>query len=54
MTVKWSHRPPGGTGRFGGGWEWKLGAQCGNLSRRRGHVLISLLVAELSIRWDRR
>lgn len=36
-------------GRFGGGWQWKVGVQAGG-SRDRGTVLVSLLVAELTIR----
>jgi hypothetical protein len=33
-------------GRFGGGWQWKLGFQACKTS-----IIISLLVAELSISW---
>ena len=35
-------------GRFGGGWQWKLGFQASKTS-----IIISLLVAELSISWYR-
>lgn len=41
-------------GRFGGGWQWKLGVQSGDLSRRHGHVIVSLLVFTVSVRWGYR
>jgi len=41
--VKWSHRPKDALwGRFGGGWNWKLGFQIGSTT-----LIVSLLVAEL-------
>lgn len=39
-------------GRFGGGWQWKLGFQAGNLSRRRGTIIVSLLVCSVRIEWS--
>lgn len=36
-------------GRFGGGWNWKLGFQAGC-----GTVIIALLVAELILSFERR
>lgn len=44
--ICFTHRSPGGPGRFGGYWGWKVGAQW---SKRC--VLVSLLLAEL--RFDR-
>lgn len=35
-------------GRFGGGWNWKVGIQVGGKT-----VLISLLVAQLTLTWDK-
>lgn len=55
MTAKLSHRPPTSRmGRFGGGWQWKVGVQAGRLSRKRGTVIVSLLVAELRLDWGAR
>lgn len=34
-------------GRFGGGWDWKLGLQASTPSKRGCTVIVSLLVAEL-------
>jgi hypothetical protein len=39
VTVR--HRPSGGMGRFGGGWEWKVGVQA---SRNCRSIIVSLLV----------
>jgi hypothetical protein len=37
-------------GRFGGGWQWKLGITAGRLSRAKGGtVLVALLVDEYRI-----
>jgi hypothetical protein len=48
-AIKYSHRSKQATmGRFGGGWNWKLGIQTGERS-----VLISLLVSELKITWPK-
>jgi hypothetical protein len=33
-------------GRFGGGWQWKLGLQVGGRT-----MLVSLVVAELRVSW---
>lgn len=37
--------------RFGGGWEWKVGVQTTKLVRRRGSVVVSLLVRQVRIGW---
>lgn len=43
--IKWSMRPRNSfPGRFGAGWNWKVGFQAGG-----GTLLISLLIAELVI-----
>jgi hypothetical protein len=45
MKISFSIRSSKGfMGRFGGGWNWKLGFQAGGRS-----VVISLLIAELTI-----
>jgi hypothetical protein len=41
-------------GRFGGGWQWEVGVRAGNLTRQRGTLYITLLVASLRVSWDRR
>lgn len=47
LCIRWSHRSPRGVwGRFGGGWQWKLGIQQGGNT-----VIVSLFVAELRIEW---
>lgn len=54
VKVKWSHRPPSAPlGRFGGGWQWKLGVQASALRRSSGTVIVSLLVGDLRIDWGR-
>jgi hypothetical protein len=47
VKINFSMRSTNGyMGRFGGGWDWKLGFQAG------GHcVIFSLLVADLRITW---
>lgn len=54
INWRYSHCDTSGAGRFGGGWQWQLGFQCGNLSRKRGHIIINLLVATLTIKWGPR
>jgi hypothetical protein len=55
VTVKFRHRPPTAPmGRFGGCWQWKLGVQVSRVPAPQGTVLLSLLIAEVSIRWHRR
>lgn len=45
FRIKWSIRPRNSfPGRFGAGWNWKVGVQAGG-----GTVLFSLLIAELMI-----
>jgi hypothetical protein len=45
MKISFSIRSSKGfMGRFGGGWNWKLGFQAGGKS-----IVISLLIAELTI-----
>jgi hypothetical protein len=39
-------------GRFGGGWQWKVGAQAGDLSRERGTVIVNLLTFSVRISWE--
>jgi len=39
-------------GRFGGGWQWKVGVQAGNLSRKRGSVIVNLLTFYVRIVWE--
>lgn len=41
-------------GRFGGGWQWELGFQAGNLTRRHGTVIVNLLVSSVRISWNRK
>lgn len=45
ITFSW-RSPRSLMGRFGGGWNWKIGVQAGG-----GTMLFSLLVAELVISW---
>lgn len=50
LRVTWLHRTSDELhGRFGGGWQWKLGVQAGGRS-----AVVSLLVAELKVSWGRR
>jgi len=42
-------RNDGFMGRFGGGWDWKLGIQASTPNKYGWTVIISLLVASLSI-----
>lgn len=42
-------RADGYMGRFGGGWNWKLGIQASSLTKDSWTMIISLLVAELRI-----
>lgn len=44
MRITYTHRPSSGLGRFGGGWNWKVGTQVGVRT-----LILSLLVAELRI-----
>lgn len=54
VRVRWSHRPSSSpNGRFGGGWQWNVGVQAGNLTRRRGTVIVNLLIASVRIEWRR-
>lgn len=47
VTYRWrSSREP--WGRFGGGWNWKLGVQAGG-----GTVILALLVCSLRFTWTR-
>ena len=39
-------------GRFGGGWQWKVGVQAGNLSRQRGTVILNLLTFYVRVGWE--
>lgn len=49
VRVKFSVRCKDGVmGRFGGGWNWKLGIQAGGST-----IIFSLLVAELTVRWHK-
>lgn len=55
LRVVWSHnRPDDFLGRFGGGWQWKVGAQASTITRRSGCVIVDLLVASLRITWNRK
>lgn len=52
LRLAYSHRPPSAPmGRFGGGWQWKMGVQAGRLSRQRGTVLLALGISELRVSW---
>jgi hypothetical protein len=52
VKVGFRHRPPSERmGRFGGGWQWEVGFQAGNLSRARGCVIVNLLVASVRVEW---
>ena len=45
MVIRFSYRSSNSImGRFGGGWNWKLGFQCGGST-----VLVSLLIVEIII-----
>lgn len=44
MKIKLEHRPPKLFGRFGGGWNWKLGFQAGGKT-----LIISLLVFSIRV-----
>lgn len=48
LRVRYTHRDRAAfMGRFGGGWQWKLGLQAGGRT-----LIVSLLVAELRFDWD--
>jgi hypothetical protein len=52
LRVKLSKRSPEAPhGRFGGGWQWKVGVQASALRRARGTVIVSLLTSQLRIDW---
>lgn len=54
IKVRWLHTPPAAPmGRFGGGWQWEVGAQASGFSRPRGTVIVNLLVASIRIDWSR-
>jgi hypothetical protein len=38
-------------GRFGGGWQWKLGVQAGRVSWRQGGAIVNLLVSYVRVEW---
>lgn len=49
-----SQRPASSAwGRFGGGWQWKLGIQAGTITRQRFSVIVSLLVTEWRVTYNR-
>lgn len=49
MRIRLKHKPPNAfMGRFGGGWQWKLGFQAA-----RGTLIISLLVFDIRIDWSK-
>lgn len=48
VRLSWRSRKSA-MGRFGGGWDWKLGFQVGGST-----LLISLLVAELRVQLEKR
>ena len=49
FVVAYEHKSNDGIiGRFGGGWNWKLGFQCST-----GCIMIFLLVSSLRIEWYR-
>jgi hypothetical protein len=51
VRLSYDHRPRTALGgRFGGGWQWKLGGQAA-IGRRSGTVIINLLVASIRIDW---
>jgi hypothetical protein len=50
--LRYEHRGTEGAGRFGGGWQWSLGVEAGNLSRKRGTIILNLLVSSLRISWS--
>lgn len=41
-------------GRFGGGWQWNIGVQAGDLSRERGTVIVNLLTFSVRLKWGPR
>jgi hypothetical protein len=51
LTVRPCTKPSNSyMGRFGGGWQWKLGFQCGNFTREYGfEAIVSLLVFEYRV-----
>lgn len=51
LVLTYSHRPPGGLGRFGGGWEWQIGVK---VSRGARTIILDLGVASLRIQRGRR
>ena len=46
LIIKYKKRPRGFLGRFGGGWNWKIGIQGGGKT-----VILSLLVFSLVFNW---
>jgi hypothetical protein len=48
LGVKFSWRSSKGWGRFGGGWQWKIGVQAAGRT-----VLFSLLFCELILTWGK-
>lgn len=43
-------RGTAGWGRFGGGWQWKLGIQVGNVTRKDGfEAIVSLLTRDYRV-----
>lgn len=54
VTVGFDARSTEGfMGRFGGGWNWKLGFQASTIPRPSGTVIISLLIADLRVDWSK-
>lgn len=52
VKVEYVNRGPHAQlGRFGGGWMWKVGFQAGRLTRKRGTIIINLLVCYVIISW---
>ena len=52
MTLKFEARSTESAwGRFGGGWDWKLGFQASTPSAYGWTVIISLLIAEATVSW---
>lgn len=54
LTGTVRHRPSTAPmGRFGGGWLWKVGVQASEMRRERGTVIVSLVVTDITISWQR-
>lgn len=51
MNIKVTHRGPQYFGRFGGGWQWKVGFQASTGFRT---VIVSLLVFEIRFTFGKR